>query len=80
MPLKRGANGKLGVQASGGGQSTNLEVHIHENARKDRSEVRQSGGRIDVFLKEQMDTYLGTGKGDRAMKSRFGVTPVAQGA
>lgn len=40
MPLKRGRDGKLGVQASGA--SNNVTVNVHVDSRVDRAEVQRS--------------------------------------
>ena len=43
MPLTRGRNGKLGVQASGGGRAVAITYapQIHIDARSDQAQVAQ---------------------------------------
>lgn len=80
LPLRRGADGKLGVSAGGGGGAP--EVHIHNSGEPVAAEVQQSqnadgGMRLDVILKALKtdiagDINSGTGQVGRAMQNRFG--------
>lgn len=57
-----------------------LEVHIHENASTSgANEVRQSNGRVDVFLRRAVNDVIATGGADQGMRSRFGSRPQAAG-
>jgi len=78
MPLTR-IGGKLGV-ATTGGNATELQVHIHENASDRQHRVERSGGRIDVFLRKAVADVIGGGGADAALRNRYGVKPAAQGA
>lgn len=66
-------------QSNSGGQQQ-LVVNIHENAAKGEHQVRQSPGRIDVFLREAVAEQIRGGGADKAMSQRFGLRPRAQGA
>lgn len=64
-----------------GGRSAatgNLEVHVHENARDEQTEVAQSDGRIDIFLRKLVVNTIAEGHGDVALR-RYGLKPQAQG-
>lgn len=51
MPLTRGANGKLGVQAAGGGGSTNITMNI---STPDAEGFRRSQGQIAAQMSRAM--------------------------
>jgi lambda family phage tail tape measure protein len=81
MPLRRGADGRLGVAASGGTGS--VEVHVHNNGTPATAQVKQTqtpggGLRIDVMLEQIKDSIaddISTGSGGiaRSIEGRFGL-------
>lgn len=71
---------QINQSVGAGGSTQNLAVHIHENARDGQTEVRQSPGRVDVFLRKTIGDVIRGGGADSAMRSRYGVRPQAQGA
>ena len=72
MPLKRGANGKLGVEMHGGGQPVNIVQNFNFSANGDDSVKRiiaQEAPKIaNLTQKQIMDQRRRGG----AMKSTFG--------
>jgi phage-related minor tail protein len=83
MPLKRGANGQLGVQASGGGGS--VVVNIIEAPGKGGSQGRRSENGVDmldIFVEKVRsaiagDISRGTGAVPNAMSQTYGLNRVA---
>ncbi|MDT3708175.1 MAG: hypothetical protein ROZ09_15240 [Thiobacillus sp.] len=82
FPLKRGADGKLGVQASGGG---GVQVNVINNAggtQATATEREENGVRIVDVMVEQvegaMSRRLGRGEGlAPVMERRYGLNPAA---
>jgi tape measure domain-containing protein len=62
------------------GSRQTLTVNIHENASDGETQVRQSPGRIDVFLRKMVSEQIRGGGADSAMRDRFGMRPKARGA
>ena len=73
MPLTRMANGKLGVEASGGG-ATVVNINNYTNATATVSESTNSAGgkTIDVMIKEQVNAALQGGGLDKNMAKIYG--------
>lgn len=67
IPLKRGADGKLGVGASGSGVESPVEVHVHPTAGQTAEirETRDNRGRrrVDVVLNEAVASAVATPRG-----------------
>ena len=78
MPLRRMANGDLGVAASGGnGANVTVNVINHSGAdvRKEEHTDSQGNKQIDIIVGQLVDNHIASGKADRVM-SRFGIRPV----
>ena len=83
MPLKRGADGNLGIAASGGGRGVNVTVNVHNapaGVQSRTSRVDSNGNvAVDVVLKKAIDGMVGdslsNGSGRRVLKRDFGVKP-----
>lgn len=76
MPLKRGADGKLGV--SGGGTVVNVY-----NSSGTQAEVKESTGsdgqkQIDIYIKQVMERMISTGSMDKTMQSTYGLNRVGR--
>ncbi len=77
MPLTRGADGSLGVTASGLG--SNIEVNIPVTVYSDEPvEVKdttdENGQRkIEIMVGSMINKHLSDGSADRALKSRYGL-------
>ena len=77
MPLTRGADGSLGVMASG--SSPNVEVSIPVTVYSDEPvEVHDteddSGQRkIEVLVGSMINSHIAGGKADRALRNRYGL-------
>jgi lambda family phage tail tape measure protein len=78
MPLTRGANGRLGVESTGG----NISIVVNNNAPETKanaqvSEDPQGGKRIDIIIDEiNAKNIKRAGSGTaRAMKSQYSVSP-----
>jgi phage-related minor tail protein len=76
IPLRRMANGDLGVTAESGG-GTNVVVNIINNSgaevRKQEQTDQQGNKQIDVIIGQMIDRHLSSGKADRAMTARYDV-------
>jgi len=76
VPLKRMANGDLGVTAANGG-GTNVTVTIINNtgaeARKEEYDDGFGDRRIEVVIGEMVNDHIASGKADRVMGGRFGI-------
>lgn len=83
LPLKRGAGGKLGVIAEGGG-APQINVQIINNAQAQVSVAQNDSGDLEVFI-DQIDAALadriGSGRGatSAAMQGRYGLRPAVGG-
>lgn len=78
LPLKRGSNGKLGVESSGGGAGAVI-VNVFNQASGDAEVTQQErtnsdGDRvIDVFIKNRIKQSFSDGSLDKALSSNYGV-------
>jgi tape measure domain-containing protein len=74
MPLKRNAQGKLGVEAS----PTNITIVNNAGADVQATETTNSDGskQIDIFIERKVKEMFGTGTMDKSMKSSYGLTRV----
>jgi phage-related minor tail protein len=83
VPLKRGADGNLGISASGGGRGVNVTVNVHNapaGVQSQTSRVDSKGNiAVDVILKKAVDGIVGdslsNGSGRRVLARDFGVKP-----
>jgi len=76
MPLTRGSDGKLGVQASGGGNKTIVNVYNNSsNSESTTKETTDSQGNktIDVMIEEKINSAIQNGSLDKQMGSTYGV-------
>lgn len=82
MPLKRGADGKLGVSAASGG-GVNVIINNNTNSQITTSEQQnQQGGKdIIVMIDEAVGGLINSGRGKtvRALRTTFGANPVLAG-
>jgi len=73
VPLKRMANGDLGVTAASGG---NVVVNIINNSgaevHRKETETADGGKQIDITIGEMINRHITSGKADRAM-GRYGL-------
>jgi lambda family phage tail tape measure protein len=84
MPLTRGPNGKLGVQAVGGGQSAGkTEIHIHGAPKPSNVQVQETvdgrgNRRIDVQLDDAVSAALARSgsRTQRTLANNYGAKPV----
>lgn len=83
MPLTRGANGKLGVQAVGSQSASKTEVHIHGAPNPSNVQVQETvdgrgNRRIDVQLDDAVSAALtrSGSRTQRAMANGYGAKPV----
>ena len=76
MPLRRMANGDLGIAASGGGTSVTVNVINNSDAdvRKEEHTDSEGNTQIDVIIGPLINNHITSGKADRAM-SRFNIRP-----
>lgn len=85
MPLKRGPDGSLGVQANGGGGASNVTVNVIEDPKRaGTTQQRNEGGAnvIDVFVDQvrsaiASDIRSGNGPIPSAMSGTYGLSRAA---
>lgn len=82
MPLKRGADGSLGVRASGG--SVNIVVNNNAPGTEAKAQVKDDGNggkTIEVIVDELVSANLRRhgSASDRAIRSRFALQPALSG-
>jgi hypothetical protein len=83
VPLKRGADGNLGIAASGGGRGVNVTVNVHNAPAGVQSQTSRVGANgnvaVDVILKKAVDGMvadsLSNGSGRGVLAREFGVKP-----
>jgi len=82
VPLKRGADGNLGIAASGGGNwkpPAPANVVIHNYTGVQPTVLRNSNGDVTITLKKAVDGMvadsLSTGSGRRVLSEQYGVKP-----
>jgi phage-related minor tail protein len=82
VPLKRGADGNLGIAASGGGNwkppaPANVVIHNYTGAQPTVS--RNRNGDVTIMLKKALDGMvedsISNGAGGRALKRDWGIKP-----
>jgi tape measure domain-containing protein len=76
LPLKRGANGQLGVQAGGGiAPQTTVNVYNSADATVKTAETTNSDGskQIDIIIEKKVREMFGTGAMDKSMRSSYGL-------
>lgn len=83
MPLSRGADGKLGVKAQGGGANLSVEIHNYSGAAVQQREVADSrGGRkMQIVIGEAVAGEMrrpGSAM-HNAVRQTFGLTPMLTG-
>lgn len=78
MPLTRGADGSLGVSASGiGGGDYSLVVVINnygnEEVTASESTAENGQRKLEITIGAMINRHLSDGSADRALKSRYGI-------
>lgn len=76
MPLKRDANGKLGVAASGGGGgSTQVNIYNETGGTVETKERKNPDGTsaIDVYIKKAVADGIAQGQFDKPMAASYGL-------
>jgi tape measure domain-containing protein len=76
VPLRRMANGNLGVETQGGGAGVTVKI-INNSGAGVSAEERENGngGReIDITIGRLVNSHIASGKADRAM-ARYGLRP-----
>ncbi len=77
MPLTRGADGSLGVSASGIGGDYSLTVVINnygnEEVSATESTTEDGKRKLEITIGAMINRHLSDGSADRALKSRYGI-------
>lgn len=80
MPLKRGADGSLGVQATGGGDSNvNLVVAVEvnnysqEQVQAQHTTDENGNTKLMIMIGNAINSHISGGKADRALSNRYGL-------
>jgi len=75
MPLRRMANGDLGVAAQGGGGNVNINIINYTGADAKQEEHTDAEGnkQIDVIIGSMINNHISSGNADRALSSRYGI-------
>jgi phage-related minor tail protein len=83
MPLRRGADGKLGVHANGAGSGVTFQVFDQRSVSAAPVETRESRGPdgsrlVQVLIRDGVRSAIANGDVDSEMRGAFGVQrPVA---
>jgi hypothetical protein len=74
VPLKRGADGKLGVAAGNSG-STQVNVYNQSGGQVETNERKDPNGNkfIDIYIKKAMAEGIGSGEFDKAFGASYGL-------
>lgn len=81
MPLKRSADGSLGVDASGVNAGVQLQMAIvinnYSNQEVIAKETQKEDGQrqLEIIIGSKINQHIASGKADTAMKNRYGVKP-----
>lgn len=77
MPLTRGADGSLGVTASGLGSNieVNIPITVYSDEPVEVNDTTDENGqrKIEVLVGSMINRHLSDGSADRALKSRYGL-------
>ena len=77
MPLRRGSDGTLGVEASGAGANVTvlLEVNNYSSEKVETQETTDEFGqkKIMVMIGSMINQHIAGGKADKALSSRYGL-------
>ena len=77
MPLTRGADGSLGVTASGLGSNieVNIPITVYSDEPVEVNETTDENGQreIEMMVGSMINRHLSDGSADRALKSRYGL-------
>ncbi len=78
MPLTRGADGSLGVSASGigsGDVQVNIPVTVYSDEPVEVHDTQDENGqrKIEILVGSMINQHIAGGKADRALKSRYGL-------
>ena len=77
MPLKRGADGSLGVEASGGNVNILLAVEInnYSSEQVQAQETTDANGqrKLMIMIGQAINYHISGGKADKAMSARYGL-------
>ena len=80
MPLTRGADGSLGVHAAGFGErdySLTVVINNYGNEKvsaKESTDEKSGQRKLEIQIGTMINAHLSSGKADKAMKSRYGVS------
>jgi predicted nucleic acid-binding Zn-ribbon protein len=76
VPLRRMANGDLGVRAEGGGAKVvvNIVNNSHAEVTREEREDGEGNKQIDVIIGELVNRHIASGKADRTIKGRYGLS------
>lgn len=80
MPLTRGADGSLGVSASGiggGDVQVNIPVTVYSDEPVEVHDTEDENGqrKIEILVGSMINQHIAGGKADRALKGRYGLRP-----
>ena len=78
MPLTRGADGSLGVSASGiggGDVQVNIPVTVYSDEPVEVHDTEDENGqrKIEILVGSMINQHIAGGKADKALKSRYGL-------
>lgn len=78
MPLTRGADGSLGVSASGiggGDVQVNIPVTVYSDEPVEVHDTEDENGqrKIEILVGSMINQHIAVGKADKALKSRYGL-------
>jgi phage-related minor tail protein len=81
VPLKRGADGNLGIASQGGSSGNTVIVNTYptENSQVETRTSRNSNGQTVIdLIHSTVDQKMGSGGYDKTLAARYGVRPQAR--
>lgn len=77
MPLERGPDGRLGIDASGAGTYVDVKIDVNNYSSEnvEAHEVTDESGqkKIEITIGSIINNHITSGKADKAMSARFGI-------
>jgi tape measure domain-containing protein len=73
IPLKRDAQGRLGVSGAGGGANVQVNIINNSNGTVEQKETTDSNGnkKIDVIIREAVSAGISAGQYNKELRSQF---------
>lgn len=73
LPLRRGSNGRLGVESSGGGTIVNVINNTSQEVQTNESQTGDGEKQIDIVIGSKVNSLLAKGQFDKTLNQSFGL-------